>query len=87
MRGGSKLIIRVRLGNGDGLIVTVRGRDAWARRELIGAGRAGVTPLENPAPRWAGYIHNLRRTGFEIETVNEAHAGPFIMRDTCCIHR
>jgi hypothetical protein len=58
-------------------IVTVIGRDAWALQELIDAGATGCTPIENPGPRWSGYIHNLRRLGFAIETIREPHGGPF----------
>tara|TARA_R110000787_G_scaffold21236_5_gene62938 strand:+ start:1349 stop:1648 length:300 start_codon:yes stop_codon:yes gene_type:complete len=53
------------------------GRDAWALRELIKAGPNGCTPIDNPAPRWSGYVHNLRRSGVQIDTVHEKHGGPF----------
>ena len=36
------------------------GRDAWALGELIGAGAAGCTPIDNPGPRWSGYIFKLK---------------------------
>jgi len=54
-----------------------QGRDAWALRELLKAGPAGITPLERPAPRWSAYVHNLRRMGFEIATLHERHGGAY----------
>ena len=56
---------------------TVRGRDRWALEALMAAGDAGCTPIDDPAPRWAAYVHELRALGFEIETLTEPHAGPF----------
>jgi hypothetical protein len=53
------------------------GRDAWALRELLRSGAEGCTPIENPAPRWSGYVHKLRRAGLTIETLHERHGGPF----------
>jgi len=32
---------------------------------------------DNPAPRWSAYVHNLRESGVEIETVTEPHGGDF----------
>lgn len=57
--------------------VTVVGRDEWALLALICAGKKGCTPIDNPAPRWSGYIYNLRRKGFDIETKREPHDGAF----------
>jgi len=57
--------------------ITVSGRNRWALEELINAGTRGCTPIDNPAPRWSGYIHNLRELGVPIETYNERHDGPF----------
>lgn len=57
--------------------VTTKGRDAWALQELMHAGEVGCTPLDNPGPRWSGYVHNLRKLGFIIETIRENHDGPF----------
>ena len=54
-----------------------KGRDAWALDELIGAGPLGCTPIDHPGPRWSGYVHKLRRAGLDIETITEAHGGPF----------
>jgi hypothetical protein len=40
------------------------------------AGERGCTPIDEPAPRWSGYVFNLRQMGLEIETVHERHGGP-----------
>lgn len=62
----------------DGLPFTVRGRDAWALSELVKAGPRGCTPIDNPGPRWSGYVFNLKHNyGLVIETVHEPHGGPF----------
>ena len=66
--------IRVRLGDTE---KTVTGRDGWALNELIGAGPRGVTPIDNPAPRWSHYIFKLRGRGFDIATIDEPHGGAF----------
>ena len=55
----------------------VAGRDRWALEALIAAGGDGCTPIDTPGPRWSGYVHNLRNLGVPIETVTEAHGGPF----------
>ena len=58
--------------------VTPAGRDAWALGELITAGAAGCTPIDNPGPRWSGYIHKLKRIyRLNIETIDELHGGDF----------
>jgi hypothetical protein len=57
--------------------VEVKGRDLWALKQLFAAGSRGCTAIDNPAPRWSGYVHNLRRAGFEIETIHESHKGAF----------
>lgn len=62
---------------GDGQTILFEGRNAWALRELIDAGERGCTPIDNPAPRWSAYVHNLRRAGLEIETFHERHRGAF----------
>jgi hypothetical protein len=62
----------------DGDTFTLSGRDAWATLELVKAGRKGCTSIDNPGPRWSGYIHKLRhRYGLAIETVHEPHRGSF----------
>jgi len=57
--------------------LTLRGRNAWAFRQLQRAGARGITAYENPAPRMAAYIHDLRTAGLDIETEHEPHGGPF----------
>lgn len=59
---------------------TARGRDGWALGELLKAGPDGVTPIDNPGPRWSGYVLKLRKLGLNIETVNEMHGGAFAGR-------
>jgi hypothetical protein len=61
----------------DGRSIQIKGREAWALHLLHEAGSAGVTPRENPAPRWSSYVHRLRRRGIVIETVRERHQGAF----------
>jgi hypothetical protein len=57
--------------------IFAKGRDAWALDRLREAGPKGCTPITEPAPRWAAYVHSLRRLGVPIETVTEPHAGEF----------
>ena len=57
--------------------VTLKGRTAWALRQLMVAGAKGCTPIDNPAPRWSAYIFNLRRAGLDVETIHEAHRGAY----------
>ena len=61
----------------DGVWQIAKGRDAWALLVLKVAGECGVTPIDTPGPRWSGYVFNLRRMGLLIETLYEAHGGPF----------
>jgi len=58
-------------------VLTINGRDEWALQQLMKAGALGCTSIDNPAPRWSGYVHNLRGMGINIETRHEAHGGPF----------
>lgn len=58
-------------------ILHLKGRTRWALEELIAAGPKGCTPINNPAPRWSAYIHKLRAEGVRVETITEAHHGPF----------
>lgn len=58
-------------------VMTITGRDEWALKQLLRAGTQGCTPIDNPAPRWSGYVHNLRNMGIDIETVTEPHGGDF----------
>ena len=73
----SKLIVAARTIH-EGRAFTVKGRDAWALLELLKAGANGCTPIDNPGPRWSGYVFNLKRThGLNIETRHEHHRGQF----------
>ena len=56
---------------------TVSGRVAWALLSLMREGERGCTPITRPAPRWSDYIFRLRGQGFNVETIDEAHDGPF----------
>lgn len=58
-------------------VIVVTGRDAWALVKLAKAGAKGCTPICTPGPRWSAYVHNLRRMGFDIDTVTERHGPPF----------
>ena len=71
----SKTKLKIRLP--DGKQQTFAGREAWALRHLVNAGRAGVTTLSQPAPRWSHYIYKLRRAGLGISTDYETHSGDF----------
>lgn len=61
----------------DPFTIEAKGRDAWALDRLISAGRKGCTPIEQPAPRWSGYVHRLREQGVPIETIWEKHGGTY----------
>ena len=63
--------------DGSDVTVTVKGRDRWALEQLAAAGNQGCTPINNPAPRWSAYVHNLRSLDVPIVTHTEAHEGPF----------
>ena len=63
----------------DGKQVKVHGRDAWALLQLVNAGPNGCTPIDNPGPRWSGYVFNLKRNhGLAIVTYHEGHKGSFL---------
>lgn len=68
--------VRARIGC-DGPHITLQGRSAWALLQLIDAGAQGVTPIECVGPRWAAYIHKLRKAGVAVETIRESHGGAF----------
>ena len=74
----SSLLVEVKQADGSTRIERPIGRDAWALRQLIEAGPRGCTPIDNPAPRWSGYVHKLRHDhGIQIETIWERHGGPY----------
>lgn len=56
---------------------TYKGREAWALGRLISAGERGCTPIDQPAPRWSHYVFQLRKSGLQVETINEPHNGAF----------
>ena len=58
-------------------VETKAGRLIWAIDHLMKAGKQGCTPIDTPGPRWAGYVHKLRNKGIKIETIEEAHGGPY----------
>lgn len=62
---------------GEAFRIVVNGRTQWALDRLRAAGAAGCTPIVTPGPRWAAYVHKLRRMGVEIETLHEPHDGEF----------
>ena len=55
----------------------LRGRQAWALDRLAEAGPMGCAPIDRPAPRWSGYVFDLRGKGVPIVTVRERHGGAF----------
>lgn len=57
--------------------IVVSGRTRWALDRLRAAGETGCTPITQPAPRWAAYVHTLRELGVAIETIHEKHEGEF----------
>ncbi len=59
-------------------IIAVQGRDRWALESLIRAAEMGCTAIDDPGPRWAAYVHDLRHEhGLDIQTVTEEHGPPF----------
>lgn len=64
-------------GDGKPFTVSLKGREAWALDQLIEAGAKGCTPITHPAPRWSGYVFDLRGHGIPIETIHEKHGGEF----------
>lgn len=73
----TRLTVDVRTDNGE-IRIYVEGRNAWALDNLIRAGNAGCTPIDNPAPRWSAYVFKLRHEyRLHIETIDEPHGGPY----------
>lgn len=70
------LLIAARIGT-NGPALRFVGREAWALQQLYRAGERGVTPITHPAPRWSGYVRELRLAGVQIETIREPHGGQF----------
>ncbi|TIP06634.1 MAG: hypothetical protein E5X72_00010 [Mesorhizobium sp.] len=62
----------------DGRTVKLDNRAAWMMKQLIAAGKRGVTTLELPTGvRVAHYVYLLRREGFSISMERETHGGAF----------
>lgn len=76
MRGKLKIIAEVGA-EPTAFQIHVTGRKAWALLQLVRRGPAGLTSVENPAPRLSSYIHRLRGLGVTIDTENESHGGEF----------
>lgn len=57
--------------------ICVSGRLQWTLERLVRAGPKGCTAIDYPAPRWSGYVHQLRKLGLPIITINEKHGGEF----------
>ena len=55
----------------------LKGRLGWTMAQLTNAGPLGVTPIERPAPRWSGYVHELRGMGIPIDTEMVKHGGAY----------
>ena len=72
------LTLKVQIATGRTVVVV--GRAAWALLELQTARGVGCTYIANPAPRWSGYVYELRKLGFAIDTLQELHGGPFAGR-------
>ena len=68
---------RITPNSAEPLRIVVAGRVRWALDRLCLAGAEGCTPITEPAPRWAAYVHSLREMGVEIETLTEPHGGAF----------
>lgn len=54
-----------------------KGRLGWAMTQLAEAGPRGVTAITRPAPRWSGYVFDLREIGVPIKTIMEPHEGRY----------
>jgi hypothetical protein len=77
-RGAAQLVVRYSVANDPhGQEREAIGRLAWPLLQLHRAGEAGITSLENPAPRLSHYVYGLRRDGLAIETTYEDHGGDF----------
>ncbi len=70
-------VFSVQNGTEPPFLLHLKGRDRWALESLMQAGPTGCTPIDHPGPRWSGYVFNLRQAGVTIETLYEAHDGPY----------
>ena len=55
----------------------LNGRIGWTFYQLWRAGAKGVSPVECPALRWSGYVHQIRQMGIPIDTEMEPHGGTY----------
>lgn len=69
--------IEVALSSEQPRTLKLNGRLGWAMAQLVDAGSKGVTPITRPAPRWSGYVFDLRELGIPIETIMEPHEGSY----------
>jgi hypothetical protein len=77
-RGKAQLLVRYRLADDPPTKTREAvGRFGWALLRLHRAGAAGITSLDNPAPRLSHYVYGLRRDGVQISTEYEDHGGAF----------
>jgi hypothetical protein len=77
VNGSKKFTLTVKI-EPDGRTVQLQGRAAWMMRELIKAGKCGVTTIDLPAGvRVSHAVYLLRREGFIISMQREAHGGEF----------
>lgn len=74
---GSRAAFTIHPDGGQPFTLHLSGRLRWALTRLAAAGVSGCTPISQPAPRWSGYIHELRALGVAIETLREKHGGDF----------
>ena len=75
---GKRIAFNIIEGGGNVRTITPPPRVGWALSELIAAGKAGVTSMENPAPRLAAYVHKAKTCfGITIESLTETHDGPY----------
>jgi len=61
----------------ESISICISGRLQWTLKRLSKAGQEGCTPIDYPAPRWSGYVHQLRKFGLPIVTITEKHGGEF----------
>ena len=74
-------VLKVRVGEPSHLLptreLTLKGRFAWALKELQTAGSQGLHVIDRPALHWSHSIYRLRRDCLAIETIPESHSGPY----------
>jgi hypothetical protein len=53
--------------------IAVTGQVCWALVQLVASWEISCTPVLHPAPKWSGYVFDLRQLGVEIEKPTEKH--------------